>query len=147
MVYAIFSGEYSDWVVHGYFTDPEEAYAYCFKENQKRRDEFESEYYVVSIREINSDVSDVPKLYYKFCLHFWSAAGSSEWICSCDEDLVDVATTKTNTEIHLDRRAYAGRAVGASVCLDEYNPEKAKKIALDMLYKHLAQEQLEPEQA
>jgi len=61
LVYGIFSGEYSDWVVHGYFTDRGRAEQYCAKLNF---DQDYDEYYVKDISEIDSDIGANEKLQY-----------------------------------------------------------------------------------
>ena len=68
-IYAIFSGSYSDWKVHGYFLDKDKAEKYCAIKNQKL-DSFDS-YYVVELNPINSNIPNVKlKYFYKMCIRF-----------------------------------------------------------------------------
>jgi hypothetical protein len=55
-VFAIFSGEYSDWEVHGFFTNLEDAEKYCVVKNENIS---YGEFYVEEISNIIADVSDV----------------------------------------------------------------------------------------
>lgn len=68
-VYGIFSGCYSDWSVHGFFTDIDKAERYCALQN-KDGDGWD-EYYVMELNEIDAQVSDVKlKYYYDMCVRF-----------------------------------------------------------------------------
>lgn len=60
-VYAIFSGCYSDWDVHGYFLDETKAQKYCALKNKKQG---ENDFYVEKIDFINADVTEVKLKYY-----------------------------------------------------------------------------------
>lgn len=61
-IYGIFSGCYSDWDVHGFLEDKEEAMKYCAIQNE-RRSEYDS-YYVVKIDKLNVKMADVKLKYY-----------------------------------------------------------------------------------
>lgn len=60
-VYGIFSGCYSDWEVHGFLEDKEEAMKYCAIQNE--RNEYDS-YYTLEIDKLNVKISDVKLKYY-----------------------------------------------------------------------------------
>ncbi len=63
MIYGIFSGAYSNWQIHGYVTDRNEAEKYCAFKNSKDSDSW-NQYYVVDINHIHSDVKDIKLKYY-----------------------------------------------------------------------------------
>ena len=54
-VYGIFSGQYSDWNIHGYFTNKNKAEKYCAKMNIKN--EWDDIYYATEIKNIQESVS------------------------------------------------------------------------------------------
>ena len=75
MVYGVFSGQYSNWEIHGYFEDKISAQKYCAKKNlHEHNNEGVDEdgysydaYYVVDIPNLinnNYDASDVKLRYY-----------------------------------------------------------------------------------
>ena len=63
-VYGIFSGAYSDWSVHGFLEDKDEARKYCAVKNENYGDENGYNFYVVEIEKINANVKDVKLKYY-----------------------------------------------------------------------------------
>lgn len=70
IVYGVFSGQYSDWSVHGYFDTRDEAEKYCAKMNlHEDKDDDNSysyydNYYVVNINKLNADLKDIKLRYY-----------------------------------------------------------------------------------
>lgn len=76
MIYAIFSGEYSDWNVHGYFTDLEIAEKYCTFMNNKGA----GDYYIVNLEEkkVDFDIESVqPEYKWVFNEDFTDAYGDN----------------------------------------------------------------------
>lgn len=71
-IYGIFSGEYSDWNIHGYFEDRDKAEKYCALKNRRVLDTDDEEeeywysdsYYVLDINNINEKVEDISLNYY-----------------------------------------------------------------------------------
>ena len=63
MIYGIFSGAYSDWNVHGYIADKDEAEKYCALKNKQNDNEWDR-YYVIEINNIHANVKDVKLKYY-----------------------------------------------------------------------------------
>ena len=62
IIYGIFSGAYSDWQIHGYMIDKDEAEKYCALKN-KDSDDWDN-HYIVNIDNIHADVKDVKLKYY-----------------------------------------------------------------------------------
>lgn len=63
IIYAVFSGAYSDWNVHGYFDTRDEAEKYCAMQNKDIGWSYD-EYYVEDLKKINANVSDIRLNYY-----------------------------------------------------------------------------------
>lgn len=61
--YGIFSGAYSDWQIHGYMTNRDEAEKYCALKNEKNNYKWDT-YYVMDINHIHANVKDVKLKYY-----------------------------------------------------------------------------------
>lgn len=59
MVYGVFSGEYSDWEVHGYFDKEEDAIAYC---DMKNSDDYQN-YYVLKLLNLKDGDPEVYRCY------------------------------------------------------------------------------------
>jgi hypothetical protein len=66
-VFGIFSGEYSDWQVHGYLNTEDEAEKYCALKNKGL--DFDKYYYYKELPLIKADVSNV-KINYYHCVVF-----------------------------------------------------------------------------
>ena len=66
IIYGIFSGAYSDWQVHGYMTNREDAEKYCALKNSNHDDDdyFYNDYYIVNINHMYTDIEDVELKYY-----------------------------------------------------------------------------------
>lgn len=65
-IYAIFSGEYSDWAVHGFFETEEEANNYCLIKNQNDK-YYSDNYYVEEIDKIDVNVKNIEQRPYYIC--------------------------------------------------------------------------------
>lgn len=63
-IYCIFSGAYSDWFVHGYMINKDDAEKYCAIKNKELRYNKYDSYYVIEINPIFADVKDVKLKYY-----------------------------------------------------------------------------------
>jgi hypothetical protein len=61
-VYGIFSGAYSDWDVHGFLEDKDEAEKYCAVKNQEL-DSYDS-YYIIGIDKMNAKIGNIELKYY-----------------------------------------------------------------------------------
>lgn len=59
MVYGVFSGQYSDWEVHGYFEKEEDATAYCDMKNNGGY----QEYYVLKLPNLKDSDPEVYRCY------------------------------------------------------------------------------------
>ena len=56
MIYGIFSGYYSDWIVEGYFNNKEDAEKWvAFKNNESGYDE----YYIKELRNIRQEINEI----------------------------------------------------------------------------------------
>src|SRR5574344_2859022 len=55
-VYGIFSGQYSDWNVHGYFTNKDKAKKYCASMNLEDKGYWNDSYYVMEIDNMEEKV-------------------------------------------------------------------------------------------
>ena len=64
MIYGIFSGAYSDWNIHGYMNDRDEAEKYCALKNKQNNNDSWGRYYIIEINHINANVKDVKLKYY-----------------------------------------------------------------------------------
>ena len=145
MVYAIFSGAYSDWHVHGYFTNPDDAYAFCeFHNNNK--DEYD-EYYVVPIEEMTIDFNERPNFHYKFTFYAFVNDGVVEEVLLNEVYTAKGGMCPNNSIDKMERyRFLSGNKketnyrYSVEIFMKEYNYEKAYKIACDMIHQKVAED-------
>ncbi len=64
MICGIFSGAYSDWQIHGYMNDRDEAEKYCALKNKQNNNDDWDRYYIIEINHINANVKDVKLKYF-----------------------------------------------------------------------------------
>ena len=136
MVYGVFSGQYSDWHVHGYFEDKVAAQKYCAKKNlhKENYDDDEEEswyshhtYYVKDIPNLinnNYDTSDV-KLRYYHTVMFDIGKGMRK-----DPDGYSFYTG-TQKEPYAEYNSFTKETGWVRFCFDCENRDKAEKIAQD----------------
>ena len=63
MIYLVMYGFYSDWGIDGYFTNADDAYAYC----EEKRRQGQDDYHVEVVREISAEYSgERPKIFYEY---------------------------------------------------------------------------------
>lgn len=132
-VYAIFSGEYSDWNVHGFFTNEEDADKYCsFKNTENEYEDF----YVIRLDNIEREV-DLGnfKTSYLHEIDYRKQSFLNKQESFTVERIEPCNTKRENT---ISTNAYG---MWFHIVLDEKNEEKAIKIAQDMLAKKKAEEQ------
>lgn len=126
-VYAVFSGEYSDWRVHGFFEDKVEAQKYCAIKN---KDGWNNEYYVIALDKIQADVSAV-KLYYHHEVVFDFKNGTFVMREEPDRYSFYSGKKKENELIYNTNNAQNWGWVAIKVSTKER--KKAEKIAQDIV--------------
>ena len=129
-IYGIFSGAYSDWQIHGYMTDRNEAEKYCALKNKENDDEW-GRYYVIDINNIYADVKDVKLKYYHEVVFDFNKGMRNEpdrYEYYIGED--KKPTNRCNIFRHGDG--------WICFCLNADSREKAEKIAQDKYYQFLA---------
>ena len=141
MIYAIFSGAYSDWEVHGYFTNPEEAYQYCFIMNHGGDGEkhywHDDDYYVEELEELSVEFVEKPSMHYKFTTSFMPD-DSGTWCHSLWYDSIETLAGGMcpNNEITYEEKTHSYRII---IFSKYYDMDKWLKIAQDMVYQKLAE--------
>ena len=145
MVYAIFSGAYSDWNVYGYFTNPEDAYQYCFIMNNGGDGEEHywhgDDYYVEEIEEMSAEFAEKPSMHYKFTTAFMPD-DSGTWSNVTYYDSIETLAGGMcpNNEITYDEvGCKRNPQYSVTIYSKSYDKEKWLKIAQDMLYQKLAE--------
>ncbi len=145
MVYAIFSGYYSDWDVHGYFTNPDDAYAFCEFHN-KGKDRY-NKYCVRPIEEMSIDFTERPNFHYKFIFYAFVQDGTVgevflNEVCTapggmCPNDCIE------GYKMHgfdYESKKTINYRYSVEIFMKEYDYERAYKIASDMIHKKVAED-------
>lgn len=134
-VYGIFSGQYSDWDVHGYFTDEELAEKYCALKNRGLvDDEFSScydSYYVVELDNIQDNTNglkDIELKYYHEVLIDYKNYGNDGTV----RDEPNRYTSYCGEDKPIKIRTYFSGWISFSVTSNSTDRTKAEKIAIDM---------------
>ena len=137
-IYVIFQGCYSDWEILGFCETEEEAIKSCVKYNrQHERYEEDSVYYERASR-FNVGTLDLIKPNYVHRIYFHHE--SDGWKFRKMDNIDVYHDAEMNNKIDIDYNSCL-KSGYAYVCLKEINREKALKIAQDMLYKKLAEEE------
>lgn len=139
-VYGIFSGEYSDWSVHGYFIDKDLAERYCALKNQGENYYFDN-YYVVEIDNIQDEVKGLENVKLKY-IHEVVIDYNNNGYKMRDEPNRYVYYSGDSKCYPNKIRTYNSGWVAFCINSDSMEREKAEKIALDMFneYKYLIYE-------
>lgn len=135
-VYVIITGEYSDWGILGYAKTEEEANRICAEHNTDC-DLFYTAYYrEVEFLDADGEIDD-PKLRYIFPFEFLGLYNGVEITSKPDcRWVTSVILPKTKPKI-VEK---PGGKISVTVYLDEEDGvEKAEKIALDAVYKYIAE--------
>lgn len=135
--YAIMSGEYSDWQIHGYLSDLEEAYKYCEWKNSI--DKYAS-YYPVEIPCLDGVCEVDVKFKYKYRIVFDFRDGT--WVMR-DIGIDNVTTTNHDSWNNIvdGRKTYYNKWIVVEFAMTVLDFDRAKKVAEDKLYQYLAEEQ------
>lgn len=137
MIYLIMQGIYSDWEVVGYFTNSDEAYSYCNEYNKTDKVKWLGDKrYVIPVNKMTMDGFNMVKLYYVFIVYFHNNNGSWNSII-CDDPKVEEHIDFVDEGFEKYPTVYRTR-----VCLNSYNPDRAKKIAEDRFYQYLYERSL-----
>ena len=132
-IYGIFSGAYSDWNIHGYMTDRDEAEKYCAFMNKKynnNNNDWDS-YYIMDINHIRANVKDVKLKYFHTVVFDFDTGMRNEpdrykYYIGEDKEPFN----KYNT--------FRGGGGWVSFYFNCDSREKAEKIAQDKYYQFLA---------
>lgn len=127
MVYGVFSGEYSDWEVHGYFEKEEDAIAYCDMMNNGGY----QEYYVLNLLNLKGGDPGVYRCY--------SYNQSCDYVCQMD-CAYWLSTEKHETEV---KTAGFKNRYFAYVWLKprDFTEDKVRKIGQDAIAKYKAEKE------
>lgn len=139
MVYAIVSGTYSDTTYHGYFIKPEDAYYYCMVMNQHSG--WDGDYYVDILDEMELDYDPEREIGFQYNVRATKTYCENEWQFTCNEFDISCTEIAERNRISDVEEGYTWESYMITVFLTKYDPEKAKKIAQDMLYKKLSEEE------
>lgn len=130
IIYGIFSGCYSNWEIHGYMTNREEAEKYCALKNYEDNNKWH-QYYVVDINHIHLNTKDIKLKYYH------------EVIFDFDTGMRD-EPNRYEYYIGEDKKPYAKYNIfnngsgWVCFCFNCKNREKAEKIAQDKYFQFQA---------
>lgn len=134
-LYAIASGYYSDWTIHGYCTSKEEAYDYCAVTNRG--------YYPILMKHLTPGTKEIPRHIYEYRFSFRQRNGS--WIPDeydeCRAEIRYHIPSDTQPSISRDARDSAWPYIEVSVLSRRLDVKAAEKIAQDYLYKYLAEQE------
>ena len=132
-LYAIVSGYYSDWAIHGFCTSLQEAYEYCASAPY--------EYYPVEIKHLARGGREIRSHVYKYRFVFRMRDGS--WVpdeydeCLAEIEYGNEAPEKLTPVI---RDVPCGwKDIEITVYRKRLGVEYARKAAQDYLYKYLAE--------
>lgn len=126
MVYGVFSGEYSDWFVVGYFEDKEDAEAYCKEHNDKCEYDWD-EYYIKPLLNLaNNDPAVFRKyVYNEYRDEIWEENG-------------EYSEAKLEAKVRSLRGEHPVKWVDVWMQPCDYNEERVRKIAHDAIAKYNA---------
>ena len=135
--YAIMSGKYSDWQIHGYLSDLEEAYKYCEWKNST--DKYDS-YYPVEIPCLDGVCEADIQFKYKYRVVFDLRKGT--WVMR-DIGIDNVTTTNHDSWNNIvdGRKTYYTQWIAIEFTMAVLDFDRAKKVAEDKLYQYLAEDQ------
>ena len=163
MIYLIKSGHYSDTVIHGYFADAEDAYAYCDLHNKSLHNDAETrlenvdddffwwrEFRVEAVMEIRAELPPRPEQYYFFRYEFRMrpSEGAYFWDMSYPEKPYKILTK--DKVLGDPQHVWGWKSRGlqgapatdyysVEVVLKKWDSELAAKIAQDYFYRVIAQ--------
>ena len=134
-LYAIVAGCYSDWSIIGYCTSKEEAYNYCAVNK--------SGYYPMRMKHLTPGTKEIPRHVYEYVFTFRQRNGA--WTPDYeDECLAEIrydVPSKFTPVVTTCNMNCAWPFIKVSVYRQYLDVASAKKIALDCLYKHLAEQE------
>lgn len=132
-VYAVVSGYYSDWCLHGYCETLEEACNYCAYMNEQSDYD---EYYPKKMSLLDKKTPTL-KHYYSYRITFYLYNGT--WnMRDFEEDEFEIVDKFRPSTIQDGRAIYKDvNWIAVTVCQDELNVDKAKRAAQDCLYTYL----------
>lgn len=143
-VYVLITGEYSDWSIMGFTETEEEAQNICARKNAESS--WSDEWYYEEVEKRQFDGKPV-KMVYCFTVLFHDG-GTRNWEISDSFGMNYYASDDKRLD-SIDKEVMITgdlwHSAQCNVILDENNPEKARKIAQDRLYKKLAEVELEYE--
>lgn len=139
-IYAIVSGCYSDWSIHGYVSDLEAAYRYCAEKNGVGNGNSYEDYYPIEIECLDGDVVTNITFNYKYRAVFYLRNGT--WTMR-DFSLDDIKPTGESIYCNIldGRKEYNALWIRVEFTMTVLNFDRAKKVAQDKLYQYLAEEQ------
>lgn len=157
MIWLIKSGHFSDTEIHGYFTNAEDAYAYIATKNNPQSKDSGWGYYVDPIEEIKLEYAKRPRVVYTYVREFhytveentgadgaWGNYIATWRMIGADlsqPDRVALATDAEPSHARWKKRHQVGGPDYYRVEVDIYHhdPEKASKIAQDVFYQVIAE--------
>ena len=133
-VYGIFSGEYSDWAVHGFLTNKEEAMKYCAFKNSQNYEEPNDvynygNYYTKELSKIYTDVQKIELRYYHEVVFDYNYT-TDQFVMRNEPDRFDYYTGKSKP-MKLVHNMESCNWV--SVELEADSRKHAEKIAQDLV--------------
>ena len=132
-LYAIVAGCYSDWSIIGYCTSKEEAYNYCAVTK--------CGYYPMQMKHLTPGTKEIPRHVYEYEFKFRKRNGT--WTPDYEDECLaeiryDIPSKMTPAVTYVD---CGWSFFKVSVYRNHLDVAAAKKIALDCLYKYLAEQE------
>lgn len=139
-IYGIFSGAYSDWSIHGYFSSAEDAFKYCAEQNEKLKCESYDSFYPLEIPCLDGTPICPPKFKYKYRFVFRRDKKEKCWLADDFEyNNIGISEKEEPSPSIQDKQNGVYPWISVTVYLKSINIERAKKIAQDYLYMYLAE--------
>ena len=149
-IYVLITGEYSDWRIEGFVKSEEEAIKTCLKFNEEHNGETNlytfrnyDDMYYMKVELFTYDNLDTIHPYYSYRINAYKK--NDGWFFG-NKDEVEVYYYKNNPNINnkvnirKSNSPWFGDSATIEFSLNTLNRDKALKVAQDILYKKLAEE-------
>ena len=134
-IYVLIIGEYSDWQIMGFAETEEQARNICARKNAERS-KYGDEWYYEEVDRFEYKIAPV-KIVYCFNVNFCDK-GTRAWTMDDRVSMSYYASDDKRLDSiskEVEIRGDLWHSASCEVVLDENDPERAKKIAQDRLYK------------
>lgn len=140
-IFAILSGEYSDWNIEGYTDSEDKAMQICAVHNKENKHD---DWYYAEVKKMENPIRTIELKYvhevvFDKNMEAWQMMQDPyryKYFESGDKDIPEHSK--------IDYWTYTDRIIVATIPMKENNRKKAEKIAQDMLYQFLAMQPPRP---